>query len=137
MPPVDRMAEDEIYLRFFLGFTVSLSNCNRTSGERSETNRYRLRFPAGGRRRAAKTSARLRTTTLPAAALARYTATFRPASVADGKTTLSIPSKIQMAANSCETECPGPRRPSRTTFASSDGSLTARSRFRFVATART
>src|SRR5437588_7726432 len=91
MPPVDRMAEDEIYLRFFLGFTVSLSNCNRTSGERSETNRYRLRLPAGGRRRAAKTSARLRTTTLPAAALARYTATFRPASVADGKTTLSIP----------------------------------------------
>jgi len=66
--------------------------------------RYRTRFPTRGRRRAAKTSARLRTTTVPAAAFARYTATFRPVPVADGKTTLSIPSEIQMAANSWETE---------------------------------
>ena len=82
----------------------------------SETHRYRPRFRTRGRRRAAKTSARLRTMTPPAPAFARYTATFRPVPVADGKTTLSIPSEIQMAANSCETEYPGPRRQSRTTF---------------------
>src|ERR1035438_7765925 len=101
----------------------------RNSAE-SETNPYRPRFPARGRRRAAKTASRLRTTTLPDAAFARYTATFRPAPVADGKTTLSIPSEIQMAANSWEAECPRIRRQSRTTFASSDGSLAAKSRFR-------
>ena len=105
---------------------------------RSETNRaYRPRLPTRGRRRAANTSARLRTTTLPAQAFARYTATFRPTPVADGKTTLSIPSEIQMAANSCETEYPGPRRQTSTTFASSDGSVAAGSRFRLVATERT
>src|SRR5580700_420810 len=50
-------------------------------------------LPERGRRREAKTSARLRTMTLPAPAFARYTATFRPMPVADGKTTLPIPSE--------------------------------------------
>ena len=75
---------------------------------------YGPRLPTRGRRRAANTSARLRTTTLLARAFARYTATFRPTPAADGKTTLSIPSEIQMAANSCETEYPFPRKQSRT-----------------------
>jgi hypothetical protein len=90
------------------------------------TYRNRPCFPTCGRRRAAKTSARLRTTTQPATAFARYTATFRPAPVADGKMTRSIPSEIQMDANCCESEYPGP---------ASIGA--AKRRFRCVATEST
>jgi hypothetical protein len=82
-----------------------------------------LRLPTLGRRRAANTPARLRTTTLPAQAFARYTATFRPTPVADGKTTLSLPSEIQTTANSCE--YPLPPKQSRTTLASSGGIVEA------------